>query len=198
MTAGTPASSSPRSWTVYYRGSTHAVVWRCALLLVLEVERVDVEGVDQPGGVLEPHGGAVEVDQHPLVRVEVERVCFVDAAHQRSELGTDEGRACVGGVHVQPDALLLADDADLVQSVERAAVRRAERRHRLRTTKGSEEWTIRRAHLGLTKKGVSPASRSFLMAASRASPRNLNSPSAGTVRSVTPPKRPARSTEECA
>lgn len=61
-----------------------------ALLLVLEVQGIDVEGVHQPGGVLQPHGGAVEVDQHPLVGVEVEGVGSFDAFEQVTELGADE------------------------------------------------------------------------------------------------------------
>ena len=40
------------------------------LVFVLEVERVDVEGVYEPPVVLHPHGAAVEVDEEPLVRVE--------------------------------------------------------------------------------------------------------------------------------
>jgi hypothetical protein len=59
------------------------------------------------------------------VRVEVERVNLVDALHQIAELRTDEGSASVGGVHMQPHALLLAHHAQFIKGVKGAAVGRA-------------------------------------------------------------------------
>ena len=55
------------------------------------------------------------------MRVEVERLCQLHAVEQMAELGTDEGRAGVGGVHVHPEALLLTDGPQLGEGVERAA-----------------------------------------------------------------------------
>ncbi len=49
---------------------------------MLQVERVYVEGIDQIRRVLHPHAGAVKVDQHPLVRIEVERVRHLDAVKE--------------------------------------------------------------------------------------------------------------------
>merc|ERR1719474_2226275 len=51
------------------------VVRNSALMLVLQVKWVDVEGINNFPGVLHPHSRAVKVDQHPFVWVEVERLC---------------------------------------------------------------------------------------------------------------------------
>lgn len=45
---------------------------------------------------------------------------------------------------------------------------------------------------------MSPASKSSLIARSKSSPRNLLLLSALIERSLTPPNKPARSTDECA
>lgn len=95
-----------------------AVIGSGALLVVFQVKRVDVEGVDDPPRFLEPHRGAVEVDQHPLVRVEVEGARVLYAFHEVAVFRADEGRASVRGVHVQPDVALVAHVPDLVQGVE--------------------------------------------------------------------------------
>ena len=58
-------------------------------------------------------------------------MCQLDAVHEMSELGADEGRASVGGVHVHPELLLPADGAQLLQRVERAAGRGAQRGQQL-------------------------------------------------------------------
>ena len=97
-----------------------AVVRHTAVLVVPQVQGIDVEGVHQPRGIFQPHGRAVEVDQHPLVGIEVEGVSSFYALHQVSEFRADEGRTRVGGVHVEPNVLLVADDADFVESVESA------------------------------------------------------------------------------
>ena len=76
-----------------------------ALVAVFEVDRVHGEGVHREAGVLEPHGGAVEVDQHPLVRVEVEAVGHLDPVKERPELRADERTARVRGVNMKPQAL---------------------------------------------------------------------------------------------
>lgn len=58
-----------------------AVVGRGALLVVLQVQRVDIERVYNPARLFEPHCGAIEVNQHPFVRVEVKGICFFDSLH---------------------------------------------------------------------------------------------------------------------
>ena len=55
-----------------------------------------------------PHRGTVEVDHHPLGRVERERRGVVNSVHEDAELGTDERGAGVRGVHVHPQAFLVA------------------------------------------------------------------------------------------
>ena len=56
-------------------------------------------------GVSDPHGRAVEVNQHPLVRVEVEAVGELDPVQKGPELGTYEGASGVGSIHVEPETL---------------------------------------------------------------------------------------------
>ena len=101
-----------------------SVVRDLPLVFVFQVERIHVEGVhylsvirDRQSfhphprlsyclpGVPHPHGGAVEVDQHPLVWVEVEAVCQLHTAEEGPELGTDEGAPSVGCVYVEPETL---------------------------------------------------------------------------------------------
>ena len=57
-----------------------------------------------------PHRGAVEIDEHPLIGVEVERVGVLDAFEMVLELGADERTSGVRGIHVKPETLLLADE----------------------------------------------------------------------------------------
>lgn len=78
-----------------------------------------------------PHGGAVKVHHHPLGGVEGERVGEFDAVEPVAELGAQEGRAGVGGVHVQPQLLAAAQLADVAQVVEGAGARRPQRRAHL-------------------------------------------------------------------
>lgn len=42
--------------------SSYPVVWRLSLSVVFQVQRVDIESVDNIVGVSQPHGGAVEID----------------------------------------------------------------------------------------------------------------------------------------
>lgn len=105
------------------------VVRSGSLHVVLQVERVDVERVDDPVRLLQPHGTAVKVDQHPLVGVEVERIGRFDSLHQRTVLGTDEGRPGVRSVHVDPDVVLVADWTELVETIERTRVGRSQGAH---------------------------------------------------------------------
>ena len=59
-----------------------------------------------------PHCRAVEVDHQPLARVEGDGVRELDSFHPLPELGTHEGRPGVGGVHMEPELLLLQLDLD--------------------------------------------------------------------------------------
>ena len=88
-----------------------------ALVSVFEVNWVDGESIHGEAGVLEPHGGAVKVDQHPFVGIEIEGVSQLDAIEKRSELGTNEGGSCIGCIHMQPKTKLLADRTNLLKVV---------------------------------------------------------------------------------
>ena len=72
---------------------------------VFEVDWVHRESIHGEAGILEPHGRAVKVDQHPLVRVEVEAVGHLDPVKERPELRADERTARVRGVNMKPQAL---------------------------------------------------------------------------------------------
>lgn len=114
------------------------VVGSRPLLIVLQVKRVYIKSVDDPAGLFEPHCGAVKVDEQPFVRVKVKGVRLLDAFHEVAVLGADEGGAGVRRVHVQPDVVLRAHVADLVQRIECARRRGAQCRHNLRKRTSKE------------------------------------------------------------
>ena len=72
-------------------------------MFMFEVERVHVESFHQIPVIPDPHGAAVEVDQEPLVRVEIERVSQVNAVEMVAKLGTYERATSVGSVNVKPE-----------------------------------------------------------------------------------------------
>ena len=47
-----------------------------------------------------PHGGTVEVHQHPLIRIEIKRVSVLNSFQEMLELRTDQRASGVGGVDV--------------------------------------------------------------------------------------------------
>ena len=47
-----------------------------------------------------PHGGTVEIHQHPLIRIEVKRVSVLNSFQEMLELRADECASGVGGVNV--------------------------------------------------------------------------------------------------
>lgn len=64
---------------------------------------------------------------HPFGWIEHKRVGILDATHERAVFGTKESTAGIGGIDVQPDALLGAHGPDLVDSIESAHARGAQR-----------------------------------------------------------------------
>lgn len=68
-----------------------------------------------------PHGGAVKMHHHPFGRVESYRVREVDSRQPFPELGAYESCAGVGGVHVEPKLLFLANGAKFLKVVEGTA-----------------------------------------------------------------------------
>ena len=121
-------------------------------------------------GPARPEQRAVHRREHPLVRVDDERVGALDARERPALLLADHRRARVGGVDVQPGAGL-----------------RAQRRRPPRT--GSTEAVEVVPTVGTT---TATSSRSS------ASGRIRNSSSAGTLRSSIPSIRAPFSTDECA
>lgn len=53
-----------------------------------------------------------------FVRIEVEGIRQVDPVHQMSELRAEERRSSVGGIHMEPQSVLLAHGPQLIQAVE--------------------------------------------------------------------------------
>ena len=95
---------------------------------VAQVLRKDRQGAGEGGPVGDPEEGRVEAGEQPLVRVGGVAVGPLDAGLQLPQLGDDGADPRIGGVHVQPDAVLLADRAELGQRVDRRRRRRPHRR----------------------------------------------------------------------
>lgn len=71
--------------------------------LVAQVGRLDAQRRDEVAAAADPDGGAVKGGEHPLVRVEVERVEAAKVRGQRLVLVEQQRGAGVGGVDVHPD-----------------------------------------------------------------------------------------------
>jgi len=90
-------------------------VHRHARVLVLQIQGLHIEGPVHRGAVAHPQRGGIEVHHQPLGRVEGDRVRPLDAAQPGAELRADEGAAGVRRVHVEPQVVLRAHQADLVE-----------------------------------------------------------------------------------
>jgi hypothetical protein len=95
--------------------------------LVLEELRQDAQRTDEHGPVGHEKGVAVEVGEHPLVRVEAVAVGRFEAVVDRAQLRAERRGAGHGGVDVQPEVLGAADAADLGQRVDGPGRGRADR-----------------------------------------------------------------------
>lgn len=103
-------------------------------VVVLKDVEVDTKRVDEPLAVLDPHRRAVKRRQHPLVRVEVERVEVLKRLGVVLILLEQQRRTSVRGVHMHPQLAGLAAVCALPQRlsnpfkvVNRAHVRSAQR-----------------------------------------------------------------------
>ena len=85
---------------------------------VAQVLREDRQRAGERGAVGDPEEGRVEAGEQPLVRVGGVAVGPLDAGLQRAQLRDDGADPGVGGVDVQPDAVLLADRAELGERVD--------------------------------------------------------------------------------
>lgn len=115
-----PASQWDLPVTVVRSGSLH---------VVLQIQRIDVKGIHDPSGILQPHRTAIKVHQHPLVGIEVERVRTLNALHQVPVLWTDERRSRISSVHMHPHVVLVAHRTNLVQFIKGARVGGAQSGH---------------------------------------------------------------------
>jgi hypothetical protein len=77
-------------------------------MLMLQIKRINIERIHHVRAIANPHGRAVKVDQHPLMRIEVERVGVLYSIQVISELGTGESAASIGSVYMQPYVILSA------------------------------------------------------------------------------------------
>ena len=71
---------------------------------------LQVADEDAPGGLR---------DVEPLVRVKRDRVRALDAGQLRPQVGGEDGRPAVRGVHMQPDALIRAHARDVGDRIDR-------------------------------------------------------------------------------
>ena len=46
---------------------------------MFQIQRIDIECIDEMRPILEIHGRTVEIDQHPFMRIEIERLSMADA-----------------------------------------------------------------------------------------------------------------------
>ena len=74
--------------------------------LVAQVFGQDAQRADQRGPVGHEEAVAVEIGEHPLVRIEAIAVGQFQAGEELAELGAQAGRAGQGPVDVQPESLL--------------------------------------------------------------------------------------------
>jgi len=87
--------------------------------LILQIFRQHAQRVDQSGAVRHIEAIAIEVGEHPLVRVEAIAVGEFEAVMDEAELRAHRGRAAHRRIHVQPDAVLAAELADREDRIDR-------------------------------------------------------------------------------
>ena len=86
--------------------------------LVAQVFRQHAEGLNQICTIRDVKTIAVEVGEHPFVRVETVAVSQFESILYVAELGAEGGGASHSGVDVQPETLITADLANLWERVE--------------------------------------------------------------------------------
>ena len=85
------------------------IIGRRGLKGVFQIERIDVEGVDEMRSISQIHRRTIEIDQHPFVRIEAERLREFATVQQKSILRTEKSAARIRRIDVHPEFLLLAD-----------------------------------------------------------------------------------------
>lgn len=82
-------------------------------VLVLQIQRLHVERAMHCGAIAHPHRRRIEVHHQPLGGIEGNRVHALDAAQPGAKLRADERAARISRIHVQPQIVLAAHDANL-------------------------------------------------------------------------------------
>lgn len=82
-------------------------------VLVLQIQRLHIEGAMHCGAVAHPHCRRIEVHHQPLGGIEGDRIDALDAAQPGAKLRTDERAARVRRIHVKPQIILATHDANL-------------------------------------------------------------------------------------
>ena len=145
-----------------------AIIGRGGLKSVFQIERIDVERVDEMRSIFQIHRRTIEVDQHPFVRIEIERLRVFAAVQQKSIFRTEKSAAGIRRVDVHPEFLPLAHPTDAHQIIERTL----KNRWRDRSTR----IFVRVLTVGVVpsvatmKNGINPFARSSTIAASTSSP----------------------------
>src|SRR5450755_3538233 len=85
--------------------------------LVAQVLRQNGERLDQVLSIGDVEYVAIEVGEHPFMRVEGVAVGKFDAIVDETEFRAQRGRAAHGGVHVQPEVVLATDARNFTDGV---------------------------------------------------------------------------------
>ena len=94
--------------------------------LVAQVLRQNRQRLDQLLAVGDIEAVAIEVGEHPFVRVEAVAVGEFHAIVNKAKLRAERGRAAHGGIDVQPEIVLAADAGNFAHGVDRVRRRRAD------------------------------------------------------------------------
>ncbi len=86
--------------------------------LVAQIFRQHRERADQVAAVSDIEASAIEVRQHPLVRIETVTVGKFQAIMDKTKLRAEGGGSAHGRVYVQPEIVFAAEGADLAHGVD--------------------------------------------------------------------------------
>src|ERR1700735_5147629 len=84
----------------------------CFAGLIAQIFGCDAEAVSQSFTVSDVEAGAVEIREHPFVRVETIAIGEFEGVLKVTKLRAQRGGAGHGRIHMQPDAMFLADFSD--------------------------------------------------------------------------------------
>ncbi len=99
------------------------------LLVLVDVARMDLVRLRQPPLVAHDHRARRRRDVQPLVGIEGDRVRALDPTERGPQRGHERRDPAVGGIHMEPEPVFLADVGDLLQRIDRARRHGPRRRH---------------------------------------------------------------------